>query len=167
MIKVFDTSRLSVDEVFYNMSESDRACLYTDVLRILTPIVVENLPAYFHGMTSIKEATGWFDRVVSESRLLAVKQKDGDQIIGFIFIYTDVRDAHIGYLLGESFWGVGYAKELLAGLIEWSKRERAWTKLIGGVDKANIPSSNLLKGLGFKEQLPADGSTIFYTYILD
>jgi RimJ/RimL family protein N-acetyltransferase len=164
VIRLFETSRLSVDEASTNISESDRTLLYADMLKILTPSVVEHLPDYFHGITSIEKAAIWFKRMLCESRLLTVKLSGSDQIIGLMFVYNDNRDAHIGYLLGERFWGVGYAKEVLLGFIEWSKEEGAYNRLIGGVDKTNISSSHLLKGLGFIPQPSSDGSTTFYTY---
>lgn len=166
MARAFDTSRLNVDEPLPNISECEKDHLYTEVLKILTPAVVENLPDYFHGISSTEDAANWFEWMTSESRLLIVSKSDAGEVIGFVFVYTDVRDAHIGYLLGETFWRLGYAKELLSGFIEWSKREAVWDKLIGGVDTANISSSCLLKRLGFTDQLPIDGSTVFYTYDL-
>ena len=164
MIRLFETSRLSVDEASTNISESDRALLYADVLTILTPSVVANLPDYFHEITSIEKAAIWFERMLCESRLLVVKLSGPDQVIGLVFVYSENRDAHIGYLLGERFWGVGYAKELLLGFIEWSKEEGRYSRLIGGVDKENIPSAKLLKGLGFIQEPSSDSSTTFYTY---
>ncbi|MCE9684892.1 GNAT family N-acetyltransferase [Shewanella sp. AS16] len=125
------------------------------VAELLTPAVVENLPPYFQGIESLADAERWLELMLSESRLFAVQDKDNGSILGFLFIYIeDAHDAHIGYLLGEAYWGQGLASELIRGLIALAIEAQEWSKLIGGVDKTNQASSNLLRKLGFVE-LPA------------
>ena len=167
MIRLFDTSRLRVDEASLNTPEAELNALYADVLKILIPSVVEHLPTHFHDITSTAAAIRWFERMTSESRLLIIRLKSTEEVIGFAFIYSDNLDAHIGYLFGEFCWGLGYAKELLSGLIKWCREDAHWSRLIGGVDIANVRSSNLLIGLGFVSLPEAKGTTQFYVYKLD
>ena len=167
MIRLFDTSRLSVDEASLNISETEQRALYDAVLKILTPSVVENLPDYFHNINSTAAAARWFERMTSESRLFIVRLKQSEDVVGFVFIYSDNLDAHIGYLLGEFFWGLGYAKEFLSALILWCQQNARWSRLIGGVDITNVRSSKLLIGLGFEVLPGVKGTTQFYAYKLD
>ncbi len=163
----FTTSRLSVSEISREAARPALSNLLTRVPELLTPEVVENLPAYFHGIKSQVDALVWFERMVSESRLFVVKQRHVDSIIGFVFAYVgDGHDAHIGYLLGEAYWGQGLASELLRGFIEHVAKTEGWIKLIGGVDRRNQVSSTLLLKLGFVEQSGGKGEVVFYEYLL-
>jgi RimJ/RimL family protein N-acetyltransferase len=95
-----------------------------------------------------------------------VKSND-NQLIGFLFAYVeDESDAHIGYLLAEEFWGKGLASELLKGFITEVAKMESWSTLIGGVDRSNIASANLLKKLGFVEQASDESAVVFYEYKL-
>ena len=75
-------------------------------------------------------------------------------------------DAHIGYLLAEEFWGKGFASELLKSFIKEVAKTESWSTLIGGVDRSNIASANLLKKLGFVEQASDESAVVFYEYKL-
>lgn len=166
MIMEFTTSRLTVSEISGDIAQLELTELFDRVAELLTPSVVKNLPPYFHGVTSQSDAQRWFERMVSESRLFVVKHNGLDTIIGFLFAYVEHDfDAHIGYLLGESYWGKGYASELLSGFINKASEETKWVKLVGGVDKSNKASSCLLLKLGFVEQSD-DGLVVFYDYPL-
>ncbi|MBF4406295.1 N-acetyltransferase, partial [Vibrio anguillarum] len=100
----FETQRLRVTEVSGDLSLTERSALVEQIPNILTPLVVENLPPYFHGITSVELATVWLDRMSSESRLLQVKS-EAQELIGFLFAYVESEsEAHIGYLLSEEYW---------------------------------------------------------------
>lgn len=162
----FETQRLVVAEVSVDLSLTERAVLIEQIPNILTPLVVENLPPYFHGIVSCKLATAWLDRMLLESRLLQVKSK-AHELIGFLFAYVDNEsDAHMGYLLREEYWGKGLASELLKSFIEEVAKTESWSKLIGGVEKSNVASANLLKKLGFTEQSVNDSGVSFYEYTI-
>ncbi|OEE98910.1 GNAT family N-acetyltransferase [Vibrio crassostreae 9ZC13] len=162
----FETQRLKVEEVAGELTVPERSALLERVPGILIPSVVENLPPYFHGIVSGELAEIWLDRMLSESRLLQVKSND-NQLIGFLFAYVeDESDAHIGYLLAEEFWGKGFASELLQSFITEVAKTESWSTLIGGVDRSNIASANLLKKLGFVEQASDESAVVFYEYKL-
>jgi len=73
-------------------------------------------------------------------------------IIGYIFIYEDTdNNAYIGYLLGEKFWGQGFAKEALSAFIDWAKISAKWPQFLAGVEVENTGSIALLEKLGFKK----------------
>ena len=99
--------------------------------------------------------------------MLVIKTHDTQQLIGFIFAYTDGRHAHIGYLLAENYWRQGLAKEALSGFINWAKTHRQWDTLIAGVGADNIGSCKLLLKLGFVRTSSADDESLFYQLALN
>lgn len=160
----YQTSRLSVVEIFSDTQDTDVLVAITE---LLSPKVVVNLPPYFQKIDSILGAQNWLKKMLSDSRLFMVKYRDSNTIIGFVFVYVgDNLNAHIGYLLGESHWGKGYATELLVGLIDFIKHENEIKLLIAGVSPDNIVSSKLLSKLGFVESVSENNKTIFYEYRL-
>jgi ribosomal-protein-alanine N-acetyltransferase len=103
--------------------------------------------------------------MVSKSRLFMVKYTGTNTTVGFVFVFVgNDSDAHIGYLLGELYWGKGYATELLKGLIDFFKHENKIKRLIAGVATDNIVSSKLLHKLGFVKSASENNETIFYEY---
>uniref|UniRef100_A6VY18 GCN5-related N-acetyltransferase n=1 Tax=Marinomonas sp. (strain MWYL1) TaxID=400668 RepID=A6VY18_MARMS len=162
----FETQRLKVDEVSGELASIERSLLLEQIPKILTPLVVKNLPPYFHGITSSELAGIWLDRMLLDSRLLQVKF-EAHQLIGFLFAYVENEsDAHIGYLLTEKCWGKGLASELLQTFIVEVAKVESWSKLIGGVDVSNDASANLLKKLGFVEQSTNEGGVVFFEYTI-
>lgn len=162
----FETQRLKVDQVSSELASIERSLLLEQIPKILTPLVVKNLPPYFHGITSSELAGIWFDRMLLDSQLLQVKS-EVHQLIGFLFAYVENEsDAHIGYLLTEKFWGKGLASELLQSFIVEVAKVESWSKLIGGVDVSNDASANLLKKLGFVEQSTNESGVVFYEYTI-
>lgn len=114
----------------------------------------------------MQQARAWLERMLADSRLLQIKSASGE-LIGFLFIYVeDNRDAHIGYLLAEAFWGKGLASELLTGFIQQALSSEFWAKLIGGVERSNVASAHLLKKLGFVERSGDKGPVVFYELTL-
>lgn len=61
-------------------------------------------------------------------------------------------EAEIGYWLGESFWGNGYATEALQTMIAYSFEKQEPTRLLAGVYQENIPSQKVLEKCGFRHQ---------------
>lgn len=162
----FETSRLNVVEIEGSISLPERSSLIERIPQLLTPSVVQNLPPYFHGISTKGLAEGWLEQMLSECRLLQVNTAKGE-LAGFLFAYVDEQtDAHIGYLLAEKFWGQGLAQELLKGFIQKVSVAEPWVKLIGGVDRSNVASSHLLRKMGFKEQKKGEGNVVFLEYTI-
>lgn len=167
MTPIYTTARLCVSEITSDTGQSAVSELLAHVPELLTPAVTENLPPYFHDIQSPSDAREWFERMVSESRLFIVKQNDSDSIIGLLFATTDnEREIHIGYLLGQDYWGQGLASELLKGFISHASEKESWLKLVGGVDRNNQASSKLLLKLGFVERASNENGVVFYEYRL-
>lgn len=161
----YETTRLSVFEVSNEIVRTERSRLLLRIIELLTLAVVENLPPYFQNISSVTDAEIWFERMVSEGRFFVIETRGAGLTIGFLFVFAEKnREAHIGYLLGETHWGQGLGSELLKGFIELAMNEGNWVKIIGGVDKDNRASSHLLTKLGFIEQPSDDDQTVFYEY---
>jgi RimJ/RimL family protein N-acetyltransferase len=156
-----------VDELTSTLVGDSRTVLLSKVIALFSPLVVKALPPYFHGITSLEQAEAWFVKMTSDSRLLTVSSKDTNELLGFVFLSLSTNNtAHIGYLLGEQYWGKGYAKECLGGLIDWCLAGAAIKVLIGGVEKGNVASAKLLEGLGFTPHFDEVSPVVFYEYQL-
>jgi len=167
MLIKFKTPRLIVSEASIDLFEPARSILLNRIPEILSPTVTKNLPPYFHDIESEAQAKEWYKRMVTESRLFIIEQRD-KSVIGFLFAHTSKsKDVHIGYLLDENHWGSGLATELLIDFIELAKMEQKWNRLIGGVEQNNTASSHLLEKLGFSvSRSTNDESVVFYEYNL-
>ncbi|MDC5852393.1 GNAT family N-acetyltransferase [Vibrio europaeus] len=166
MTMSFESQRLAVVEITGELDLSKHSYLLERIPQILTPVVVENLPPYFHGIGSYEQARIWLERMLLESRLLQVEAEE-HELIGFLFAYVENDEyAHIGYLLAEEYWGQGLASELLQGFIHEVEKSESWLKLVGGVDQSNVASAKLLKKLGFIEQPGNESGVAFYEYTI-
>jgi RimJ/RimL family protein N-acetyltransferase len=160
----YQTPRLQIAEVYNSNQNSE---FLVSVLDILTPSVVGSLPPYFQNVNSISSAREWLKQIVSDGRLFVVKLVGESKAIGFVFLSTENSgDTHIGYLLAESYWGKGYATEILKGLIDFIKSEDQVTRLIAGVATDNVASIKLLQKLDFIHSSTEDNGTMFYEYQL-
>jgi RimJ/RimL family protein N-acetyltransferase len=160
------TQRLNLIEL------SSEEALIDDLLiaaipSILTEAVVASLPPYFHGVSNGAEAKAWLSKMRSESRLFLIQDK-GDACLGFVFVSnTEKAEKHIGYLLGQEYWGKGFANELLHAFIKRAEQIESWRSLVGGVDKGNVASANLLLKLGFIPQESEHENVHFFEYVLN
>jgi len=78
-----------------------------------------------------------------------MREKGIDAIIGLMFLTPPFNnDIHLGYLLGQSAWGKGYARELLAGLVLHVPKTRF--RLLEGVGRENPASAHVLRKTGFQ-----------------
>ena len=83
-----------------------------------------------------------------ESEIYLIREIGTDAFIGLMFLTPPFNnDIHLGYLLGQSAWGQGYASELLAGLV--SHVPKTGFRLLGGVGRENPASAHVLQKTGF------------------
>lgn len=96
-----------------------------------------------------------------------IKLDGENKTIGYVFLSAVKNsDTHIGYLLGESYWGKGYATEVMQGLVTFIKSEHHVMKLIVGVDLDNLASIRLLNKLGFINHSNDNNCSMFLEYLL-
>lgn len=161
------TERLEIISINSDFDSLKKDTLVTQLPDILTENVVENLPPYFHDLTTKSAAKEWLNKMLSESQLYLVRSIQTGEALGFLFTYEGCDgDVHIGFLLGEPHWQKGFAKELLKAFIEFALTQTSWKRLVGGVDSQNQASAGLLTKLGFKKLAAQDSNVVFFEYIL-
>jgi RimJ/RimL family protein N-acetyltransferase len=75
-------------------------------------------------------------------------------VVGFIILFeidhgvADGAEVRLGYVLAESAWGRGLASELVHGFVEWCRKADV-ARIVGGVDRDNVPSRRVMEKNGF------------------
>ncbi|ASP37367.1 GNAT family N-acetyltransferase [Bacterioplanes sanyensis] len=134
--------------------------------QLLSPAVVQHLPAHFQHIHNSTQAAAWLNQMQAESHMLTIQFSASQALVGLLFIAEpEPNAAYIGYLLAEAYWRQGLASELLQGLIETAQQHKQWHQLVGGVEADNLASCRVLEKLGFKQQ-PAQGESLFYSFDL-
>lgn len=168
MLARFSTANLAVFELSSPLESYCKQQLLSAAMAILTTAVVEQLPDHFKQISTLSAAALWYKRMLSDGRMLLVKNTATGQFIGYIFLSIgDQHNVHIGYVLGEQHWRKGFATEVLAGFIKWAQQQRPWHKLIAGVAADNISSNRLLLKMGFIRPKNIVGETYYYHFNLD
>ncbi len=156
----FATKRLEVAVFCQDMATN---ALLDELQGILTPAVVEHLPPYFHDLGTRADIQQLLTRLDIESRSLLVRETEQGQLLGMAFLSDSQEpDVQLGYLLGEAWWGAGYASELLQGLIPWCRQQGRWQRILAGVDPDNQASIGLLNKVGFAAQPGHGNATLWY-----
>jgi RimJ/RimL family protein N-acetyltransferase len=167
-VDLYHTKCLRVLNAEVLLSE-DKDALVNTVLRLLTPAVVKPLPNDWQGITTANKALEWLRLRLAECELQAIALRSSAEVIGFVFVYHQGDDEHhIGYLLGEAFWGRGYASEVLLGLVEYYRAGLTDCTLLAGVEAGNGASIRVLEKCGFGLNdggAGADG-TLFYRLVV-
>jgi len=162
----FDTLRLKVRHA-EELARENRADLLKTVTRLLTKEAVVGLPTDWHGIDSYDKADLWLSEQMIESTLLVVSDNSTGTELGFVLLHQSdpaYQTWHLGYLIGEAYWGRGYATELVVGLVTHLKHVvNAPMKLLAGVEAENIPSIKILEKGGFTRLAkPNPHGTLFY-----
>jgi RimJ/RimL family protein N-acetyltransferase len=166
----FDTQRLQLHHVTQSSApEMEADDFLANIVNLLTPAVVLSLPPNFHQVDNPSKAATWLTGMLAESHLYSITLSASGDLIGFLFLSkSDVQEAHLGYLLGETYWGQGYGSEILKGLLTALVDHTELKKLTAGVDRTNIASARLLEKVGFVEApgLPDQPvGVVFYEYL--
>ena len=91
----------------------------------------------------------WIDARDAESDIYLIRETGTDAFIGLMFLTPPFNnDIHLGYLLGQSTWGQGFASELLTGLV--LHVPKTGFRLLGGVGRENPASAHVLRKTGFQ-----------------
>lgn len=167
MLANFKTQRLNIQELSLPIKPADTEQLLNAALAILSAKVVAQLPDHFKNIDTKQEALLWYQSMLSDARMLTIKPHSTLKVIGFVFIFTDKQQVHIGYLLAEQCWRQGFAKEALSGFISWAQQHTQWQTLIASVEANNISSSALLLKLGFTTAKPLNGDNLCYQFDLN
>jgi RimJ/RimL family protein N-acetyltransferase len=108
--------------------------------------VIAHLPPFFDLMDQNMDQ--WIGARDAESGIYLIREKGTDALIGLMFLTPSFNnDIHLGYLLGQSAWGKGYASELLAGLV--LHVPKTGFRPLGAVGRENPASAHVLRKTGF------------------
>lgn len=85
----------------------------------------------------------------------AVTEQDAQKIIGYcgLFYFPDINgkeEVEIGYRLGRSTWGQGYATEASSAVRDFALDDLRLQRLIALIDPGNIASVRVAKKLGMQ-----------------
>lgn len=123
-----------------------RRGLVKQLPNLLTPDVIAHLPPFCD--LSDQNIEQWIDARAAESDIYLIRETGTEAIIGLLFLTPPFNnDTHLGFLLGRSTWGQGYASELLIGLV--SHVRKTGFRLLGGVGNKNPASAHVLRKTGF------------------
>ena len=123
-----------------------RRGLVKQLPNLLTPDVISHLQPFCD--LSDQNIEQWIDARAAESDIYLIRETGTEAIIGLLFLTPPFNnDIHLGYLLGRSTWGQGYASELLIGLV--SHVRKTGFRLLGGVGHKNPASAHVLRKTGF------------------
>jgi ribosomal-protein-alanine N-acetyltransferase len=101
-----------------------------------------------------KRITEWmryFEETAPNSAVFAIELKNNGEVIGTIdFAETDreARSAEVGYQLGKSWWGCGYAAEALRAVIKYCFETVGLNRLWASYDSRNPASGKVMQKAG-------------------
>jgi RimJ/RimL family protein N-acetyltransferase len=117
--------------------------------------VTQYLP--YETWKTLEDGKNWYERMCSLHATNTVLQfviveKESDRVIGTCLLFrleeASAR-AEIGYVMGRTFWNMGFTFEALNGLINYAFEECGLRRLEAEIDPRNIASNNLISKLGF------------------
>ena len=108
---------------------------------------------------SVAESREIIEHILLKPHSFAICLADHQLIgsIGLLFPHDSnlppaTGEAEIGYWLGESFWGNGYATEAMQAMIAYSFEKQEPTRLLAGIYQETPPSQKVLEKCGFRHQ---------------
>jgi len=111
----------------------------------------------FTDISQAQQMIVMLQRLFTENKAIrwTILLKDSNEIIGSIgFNYLDYENerAEIGYDLGYSYWGKGYATEAIRALTSYGFESLRLNRVEAKVDPDNLNSIKVLKKLRFVEE---------------
>ncbi|MBV8493040.1 MAG: GNAT family N-acetyltransferase [Alphaproteobacteria bacterium] len=93
------------------------------------------------------------DHATGRPKRFAIASKDTDKLVGGIGLDGDrgaeTDEAALGYWLGQPYWGRGYAREAVTGLLDYGFRTLGLKTVRAYTDPANTASQRVLESSGF------------------
>ena len=97
-----------------------------------------------------------FIKITKKSRhYFGIVLKSSGKVIGIVALMnvdSYVKNADIGYWLGEKYWRQGFSTEALKAIVKYSFRKLNLVRLQAGVAVENKASLKVLKKTGFKKE---------------
>jgi RimJ/RimL family protein N-acetyltransferase len=145
---------IETQRLFLRPLNLDDAAFYLELVN--DPSFIENIGD--KGVRTLKEAR---DAILSGPMsmqhtlgysLMLVQRKNDGAAIGLCGLIKrdSLPDTDIGYAYLPAFWGVGYAYEAAAGVVEFARDTIGLKRLLGIVSPSNVASNQLLTKLGLR-----------------
>jgi RimJ/RimL family protein N-acetyltransferase len=166
----FTTERLDVRSWHHDVSNPQLRPALHDALRsILVHDGLAQLPPSLQLGSAPGDLADWIAARNAESDVSLVVERSSDTVIGLLILASSgqsdrSKSVHIGYLIGDRFWGRGFATEVVVGLLSVALRLGTVT-LVGGVSKTNTASAHVLRKAGFqRDETLCTGETDTFTF---
>lgn len=123
---------------------------YDDVRSLYTNLEVRKFLGGIRDEKSIKAAMDDIFSPNENSFYWVVKEKRTDQFLGLVSLtpHHDGVYQEISYQLLPSWWGKGYATEVVQHIINYSLSELNLSELVAETQTANMSSCKLLESVG-------------------
>ena len=144
---IFETERLFVRKLikedliaFHEMHANSNVMQY----------VSEKVMTYEENEKDLNEVIAFYDKQNNDFWIYAVVRSLDKKFVGTVALVKDKNDEdEIGYRFLEKYWGNGFGKEIVKGLIKHTKNI-GFSKLIACVSPDNIASEKIIKNYGFE-----------------
>jgi len=94
------------------------------------------------------------DHATGQPRRFAIALKETDRLIGGVGLDGNTGDdsdeAALGYWLGQSHWGNGYAQEAVAAIVDYGLRTLGMPTIRAYTDPSNLASQRVLLSCGLQ-----------------
>ena len=131
---------------------------------IIDPIRETDKADYFHNISNDKKVLETFICRYAESmetfdfssypgrqNLFAIRLKETGRLIGIILYFDEKEDScEIGYGLGSSFWGRGYATEAVRRFLDYQFREKGFRTVYASFFTGNDASRRVMEKCGMR-----------------
>ena len=147
----------------------------------LRKLTLEDAPVIYQELTSINEVTKYLNWKKHESiretlfflklwikedhypknQYYGIIRIEDDLLIGSLNIQIDLKDIpHIGYILSPKVWNLGYATEIVQGVVSFLFKE-GYNQINAEVRKENLASIHVLNHVGFHQYEEKDNTFLF------
>jgi len=144
---IFETDRLIVRQYVFETDAENFFLLNSD----------EDVVRYIRKPKTREESNAFLKKNIAEynqrplmGRWAAVEKSTGNFIGSFAFIpVEDSEDFQLGYALFKSYWGNGFATELMMEGIKYVFTKTDLMEVYGITEEANVASQKVLLKVGF------------------
>ena len=141
-MKLIETERLVLQNFRREDAEGLLAYLESPTASCFLSLTLRDLEA------ALAEA----DRRAADDTQIAVCLKDSDQLIGDLFAHPEGDTVSVGWNFNPAFSGQGYAFEAAQVLFADLFQAQGMRRLYAYVEDHNLPSQNLCKRLGMRQE---------------
>lgn len=118
------------------------------------PDVIAYYGVSYESLVATTEQMLWYEEITSERKGIwwGIAKREGDELIGACGL-NDWLPVHrridLGYWLLPDFWGQGIMRAALPSILRYAFVQMNVHRVHADVETDNLPSSNLLRKLGF------------------